>query len=162
VPRPCKIRRVHGAITGIVFRPAGKIWRGRDVVRLQLDELEALRLAHLQDRTQEESAAVMGVSRSTFSRILERASCKVAEALVERRALVIEGGPIKMAKMRKFRCTDCGHEWESAFGTGRPDGCPQCNSDNFHRIDSGPRQVGCRTGGPIGGRGRGGGQRRGQ
>ncbi|AEA33523.1 hypothetical protein [Hippea maritima] len=35
---------------------------------------------------------------------------------------------------RKFKCTDCGAEFEEPFGTGRPV-CPKCGSDNVFRID---------------------------
>ncbi len=49
-----------------------------------------------------------------------------------------------MAKKREFRCDNCGHEWEEPFGTGRPEACPQCSSNDFFRIDAGPKQVGCR------------------
>jgi predicted DNA-binding protein (UPF0251 family) len=58
-------------------------------VMLQPDELEALRLADLEGHSQAESAASMGISRSTFQRILQRAHRQVALALSERRALRI-------------------------------------------------------------------------
>ncbi len=36
--------------------------------------------------------------------------------------------------MRKFKCADCGAEFEEPFGTGRPN-CPKCGSENVYRID---------------------------
>ncbi len=36
--------------------------------------------------------------------------------------------------MRRFKCAECGHEFEEPFGTGRPT-CPKCNSPNVYRID---------------------------
>jgi Zn finger protein HypA/HybF involved in hydrogenase expression len=39
-----------------------------------------------------------------------------------------------MAK-RKFRCSDCRHAWEIAYGAPRPSLCPQCRSANFHRVE---------------------------
>jgi predicted DNA-binding protein (UPF0251 family) len=59
-------------------------------VLLLPEELEALRLADLQELSQEEAAMRMQVSRSTFQRILARARRQVALALVERYALRIE------------------------------------------------------------------------
>jgi len=46
-------------------------------------------------------------------------------------------------KKRVFQCKNCGNQWDEPFGTGRPDECPQCNSDNFGRTDSGRRNAGC-------------------
>ncbi|MBO8092639.1 hypothetical protein [Prosthecochloris sp. HL-130-GSB] len=34
---------------------------------------------------------------------------------------------------RVFACSDCGHTWSVAFGTGRPEKCPQCGSTAIHR-----------------------------
>ncbi len=129
---------------------------------LQLDELEALRQAHLFKRTQEEGAAEMGISRSTFGRLLESASNKVTDALINHKAIIINGGPIIMAK-RTFICANCEHQWEEPFGTGRPTQCPKCMSVNIYRADAGPRGVcgnpnrpgGARMGGFGPGRGRG-------
>jgi predicted DNA-binding protein (UPF0251 family) len=64
------------------------------VVPMTLDELEALRLADLETLYQEDAAARMKVSRSTFARVLESARRKVADSLVNGRAIVIEGGPV--------------------------------------------------------------------
>jgi len=61
-------------------------------VVLELDELEALKLADLEGRYQEDAAEVMGVSRQTFGRIVETARKKVAEALLHGKALAIEPG----------------------------------------------------------------------
>ena len=59
------------------------------------EELEALRLADLEGLPQVEAAACMGISRSTFQRILERAHRQVAWALVEGQALRLEGNTIE-------------------------------------------------------------------
>jgi DNA-directed RNA polymerase subunit RPC12/RpoP len=40
--------------------------------------------------------------------------------------------------MRTFKCYDCGHTWELAYGEGgrgRDLICPQCGSHNIHRGD---------------------------
>jgi len=64
---------------------------------LTVDELEAIRLADLQGLYQEQAAEKMNVSRQTFGRILESAHKKIADALVNGKALLIEGGPIELA-----------------------------------------------------------------
>ena len=61
-------------------------------VSLSVDELEAIRLADLEGLYQEQAAQQMNVSRQTFGRILEAAHKKVADALVNGKALSIEGG----------------------------------------------------------------------
>lgn len=153
--RPCKCRWVGSIASGIIFKPCGVPLRNLEIVTLQLDELEALRQAHLERKSQEEGAEILGISRSTFGRILENAHQKVASALVNHYALHIKGGPIIMEK-RQFQCQDCGNPWEEPFGTGRPAQCPSCSSQIFSRTDAGPRQRGaCKRGPHPQGRGQG-------
>ena len=63
---------------------------------LTVDELEAIRLADLNGLYQEQAAEQMNVSRQTFGRILESAHKKIADALVNGRALSIEGGIVEL------------------------------------------------------------------
>ena len=104
MPRPHCCRRIQGAPAAPVFKPAGTPLRELARIAMTLDELEALRLADLEGLYQEEAAARMGVSRSTFSRIVASAHRKVAAALVEGRALVIEGGPVAWADGPRRHC----------------------------------------------------------
>jgi len=140
MPRPCKYRWVNDHPVCTAFKPQGIPMRELEIVELQLDELEALNQAHQLKRTQEEGAGQMGISRSTFARILESASEKVTDAIINGKALIIQGGPIIMAK-RTFQCIACNHQWEEPFGTGRPKQCPSCQSVNINRTDTGPRAV---------------------
>jgi predicted DNA-binding protein (UPF0251 family) len=117
------------------FKPRGIPLSALEEVVLTVDEFEAVRLADLQGLYQEQAAERMNVSRQTFGRIIESAHKKVAEALVQGKALKIEGGEFEMASMRKFRCYDCQHSWELPFGTGRPGNCPSCKSGNIHRAE---------------------------
>jgi len=63
------------------------------VVQLALDELEALRLCDLLGLDQETAGMRMGVSRGTVQRLLSSARAKVADALVNGKALVIVRTP---------------------------------------------------------------------
>ena len=65
---------------------------GSEIVVLTLDELEALRLVDLEDLTQEEAAARMGISRKTLWIDLQRARKKVVSALVYGYPIHIQGG----------------------------------------------------------------------
>ncbi len=75
---------------------------------LTLDEFEAIRLADGEGLYQEEAAERMGVSRATFGRIVEAARRKVAQVLVEGKALRIEGGRVHTMQAGPFRCKRCG------------------------------------------------------
>jgi predicted DNA-binding protein (UPF0251 family) len=90
--RPRCERRIQSGLRCCTFKPAGVSPRRLDVVNLELDELEAIRLADLECLYQQAAARRMGVSRQTFGRIVESARRKVAEAIVERKCLRIGGG----------------------------------------------------------------------
>ncbi len=57
---------------------------------MDLDELEAIRLADYEGRYHEEAASEMKISRATFGRIVNEARRKVAEALIRGKALKIQ------------------------------------------------------------------------
>ena len=96
MPRPCCDRRVSGQPPVDVFKPAGVPMTALDEVVLTLDEFEAVRLADLGQLYQEQAADQMDVSRPTFSRIIDSAHTKIADALVHGKALRIEGGPVQV------------------------------------------------------------------
>ena len=117
-----------------MFKPRGIPATSLDIVTLAVDEFEALRLKDLEGLEQEKAATRMNVSQPTLHRILESAHRKVADSLVHGKALVIEGGEyvVKQGE-RLFKCYECQNEWQEPYGTGRPDGCPKCQSANIHR-----------------------------
>jgi len=65
-------------------------------VYLTIDEFEAIRLSCLNGLRQEDAAKKMKISRPTFSRIETSAHRKIADALVNIKALRIEGGCCKI------------------------------------------------------------------
>jgi predicted DNA-binding protein (UPF0251 family) len=83
-----------------VFKPAGIPLRQLDEVVMTLDEFEAIRLADLAQMYQEKAAKQMGISRPTFSRIIDSAHRKLADALVHGKALLIDGGAVRRAGRR--------------------------------------------------------------
>jgi predicted DNA-binding protein (UPF0251 family) len=134
MPRPKRIRQVATQPRTDYFKPRGILLRELSEVVLAIEELEALRLADLDDLNQAAGAERMDVSRPTFARILHEARQKVADALVNGKALRIEGGAFEVA-LRVFRCAACDKEWTMPFGTGRPDRCNACGSVNISRMD---------------------------
>jgi len=57
---------------------------------LEHDELEAIRLADLEQLNHDEGAIKMKISRATFGRILEKARFKTADAIINGKAIKIE------------------------------------------------------------------------
>lgn len=94
MPRPVNDRRLDAPIESRVFKPGGIPMRSLEEVRLGFDEAEALRLADLEGLYQEAAARSMGVSRQTFGRIVEIARKKIADAILNGKALRIDGGEI--------------------------------------------------------------------
>jgi predicted DNA-binding protein (UPF0251 family) len=86
-------------------------------VVMSLDEFEALRLADLDALYQEQAAKQMNVSRTTFSRIIDSARRKMADAIVHGKAVRIEGGPIQVAGRRCCRLHDGQVERDQDEGT---------------------------------------------
>ena len=113
-------------------------------VKLNVDEFEAMRLKDLQGLEQTAAADSMHISQPTFHRVIEAARKKVADALVNGKAIRIEGGDYVSDVNRKFKCLDCNHEWEEPHGRGRPKACPKCGSKNIGRApeDKGYARIG--------------------
>lgn len=70
--------------------------REPEFVELMLDEFEALRLADYEGLYHEEASREMGISRPTFTRLIEQARKKVSQALVEGKGIRILGGPVQL------------------------------------------------------------------
>ena len=104
------------------FKPAGVPLSALEEVLLSLEEAEALRLKELEGLEQEQGAEKMNVSRPTFQRILASARQKVSDAILNGKAIHIEGGNFELVQNR-YRCY-CGHEWQSE---NLPDACPECS-----------------------------------
>jgi predicted DNA-binding protein (UPF0251 family)/predicted Fe-Mo cluster-binding NifX family protein len=100
MPRPVCDRTVAlGELPATLFKPAGIPARELEVSTLTVDQVEALRLADLEGLYQEAAARRMGVSRQTFGRIVEEARRRVADAILNGKALRIEGGKVKEKEM---------------------------------------------------------------
>lgn len=89
MPRPLCPRRIAHQPPCDFFKPAGIPLYDLEEIVLGADEIEAIRLADVEDLYHSEAAGRMGVSRQTFDRIVRRARMKIARALVKGRALRI-------------------------------------------------------------------------
>ncbi|NPV88092.1 DUF134 domain-containing protein [Coprothermobacteraceae bacterium] len=109
MPRPRKCKRIGFKPLCAQFVPTGDAPFAESVITLE--ELEALRLCDYLGLDQEEAAAEMGVSRGTVQRLLASGRRKLVEALVDSRAIRIEGGSVEFVGPR-------GHRWH--HGPKRP------------------------------------------
>jgi predicted DNA-binding protein (UPF0251 family) len=100
MPRPRKLRLLASDPRPAIYKPAGVPLDRLICVSLRHEELEALRLADLEGLAQSEAAGQMGVSRSTFQRMLARARGQVALTLTGGHALRIEGGTYEVRPRR--------------------------------------------------------------
>jgi len=135
VPRPPKCRRVAFLPNVTYFKPAGVPLRTLEDVQLSVEEAEAIRLKDLEGLEQEEGAERMNVSRPTFQRVLASARQKMADALLNGKAIRIAGGSFEMAPSR-FKCLN-GHEWEVPFEVmvnTPPQLCPSCNTASIEPL----------------------------
>jgi len=87
--RPCKKRTVCLDLKSAYFKPRGIPMTDLSEIVLEVDEMEAVRLADLEGKYQEDAARQMGISRATFSNIIKRAHSKIAQALIKGKALRI-------------------------------------------------------------------------
>ncbi len=155
MPRPRFYRRVAGSPFCTVFKPAGIPVGSLAEILLTLDEFEAIRLADYEGKYQDQAAEAMHISRQTFGRIIESAHKKISQALVQGKAIRIEGGEVEVQGMRTFSCLDCRHTWNEPYGTGFPGNCPACRGLRFGRADSGTGLRRGRRGGFRGGQNQG-------
>ena len=128
-------RRVTSLPQVTCFRPVGVSVVNLQEVKLLVEEAEAINLNDLKRLDQEQCAQKMNISRSTFSRILDSARLKVADALINGKSICIEGGNFELA-MRRFRCIS-GHEWDVPFETmisTPPEICPKCDTPSIMPI----------------------------
>ena len=92
MPRPRICRRVGFQPNVTYFKPAGIRIIDLDESILTVDEFEAVRLKDLLGLEQEECAKKMNISQPTFHRLILSARKKIADAIINGKAIKIEGG----------------------------------------------------------------------
>jgi len=92
--RPKKKRCIYNDPGLRYFKPRGIPLTELSIIKIELDEYEAIRLSDLQGMSQIEAANNMKISRGTYQRILKSAHLKIAEALNKNAAIELIGGNI--------------------------------------------------------------------
>ena len=135
MPRPIKWRKIEKLPSVCQFFPEVNDLTGIEENILKLEELEAIRLKDLEGLEQGDCAVKMEISRPTFQRILISARSKIADSLVNGKAIRIDGGKYTKA-INPVRCLECGHSWqESSENTDKCSletfVCPGCHSKHL-------------------------------
>ena len=117
--RPKCCRKIECSPDTKYFKPKGIPSALLEEIILTLDEFESIRLADYEELYHEQSAVKMNVSRQTFGRILESAHKKIADALLNAKAIKIEGGEVELAVNKEFKCIKCNKRSDKV-------NCPYC------------------------------------
>ena len=132
MPRPRLCRRIRFNPHITYFKPKGVRMINLEESILTFGEFEAVRLKDFLEFGQEECAKKMNISQPTFHRLISSARKKIADAIVNGKAIKIQGGNFKMVQsrgmgMRRMAGTG-GRGRMGGFATG-PGGickCPKC------------------------------------
>lgn len=151
MPRPRLCRRIGFEPNITYFKPAGIRMVELEESVLTVDEFEAIRLKDMLGMDQEQAAKKMNISQPTFHRLILSARKRIADAIVNGKAIKIQGGVYKTVpelkqpmrgmgrggrKRRGFGgpamicvCTACGHQITKQRGIPCASlVCPKCNN----------------------------------
>jgi predicted DNA-binding protein (UPF0251 family) len=141
MPRPIRLRRVRHHLGFTHFRPVGVRLTAANEVILTIGEAEAIRLKDFEDMDQEKAAKKMNISQPTFARTIKTARKKVADAIINGKAIRIQGGRFEMVQARGRGagrgfgagpggfcvCTKCGEKKVKQRGVPcTSQRCPKC------------------------------------
>ncbi len=125
--RPKKHRRIFCDPNSYYFKPAGVSLKHLEEIILEGDELEAIRLSDLMSLSQEEAALQMNISRATFGRIVNKAHEKIADSIINGKAIKISDEMSSELKERlQFYCPKCGLKL-TMKNRQQIRHCPKCN-----------------------------------
>jgi hypothetical protein len=134
MPRPRRFRKVCFEPNVTYFKPAGVRMIDLEESILNVDELEAVRLKDLGGLDENTAAKKMNISQPTFNRLIASARKKIADAIVNGKAIKIEGGVYKMVGFGRGRGGR--GRMGGPFGAG-PGGtcvCPKCKHEVPHQV----------------------------
>jgi len=83
------IRHIEADHRWVCFKPCGIQGKDLEKTELDFDEMEAIRLSDYEGLYHQACADKMGISRSTFSRLLQQAHKKISDALLHGKAMVM-------------------------------------------------------------------------
>jgi len=123
--RPKKKRTVRCNPSAYYFKPNGIPMSDLEEIILEDDEIEAIRLADLQGLFHEDAAIKMKVSRATFGRVLHSARNKIADSILNGKAIKLSDS-LKEIRINSSRlCQGCGCKLRNT-NTSVKLNCPNC------------------------------------
>jgi len=138
MPRPRICRRIFFNPHVTHFKPIGIPLSNIQNTILTKTELEAVRLIDYENHPQTKVAKEMKISQPTLSRLLTSARKKIADALVNGKAIKIEGGVYKMVTRRggagRGMGAGRGRMGGIAAGPGGDCVCPKCGATATHQL----------------------------
>lgn len=123
MPRPQKNRKVCNPPKMQGYKPFGIAFCATEHVILQYDEYESIKLVNYNNISQEDAADSMNISRPTLTRIYNSALTKIAQAFVEGKSIIIEGGNIQFEN-DWYKCKKC---YQVIEGVSNHIKCSNCN-----------------------------------
>jgi len=140
-PRPIRLRKISNLPIISGFRPYGdklNLDSGPGIF-LHLEEYESIRLCDHEMLSHQQAAEMMAVSRPTLTRIHSSARKKIADAMVNGRQLIIEGGKI-FYDSEWYLCSRCGCYFNNPEKLNPLKECPLCHSSEFSNVEDFDKQ----------------------
>ena len=129
--RPKRIRKVTNPPHFKGFMPIG-LPQKNNVVVLNLEEYEAIRLSDFELLGHLEASRLMEISRPTYTRIYESARRKVAQAFVLGKPIVFEGGKV-FFDSEWYACNTCGCYFNHPAKEREVTNCSLCGSTDIEQ-----------------------------
>jgi len=104
--RPQKSRKVCNPPKMQGFKPFGIAVCDTEHIVMQYDEYETIKLLNYEKLSQNAAAESMEISQPTLTRIYNSALVKIAQAFVEGKSIIIEGGNFEFEK-EWYKCKKC-------------------------------------------------------
>lgn len=138
MPRPKRIRKMTNPPHFKGYRPIG-LPEGNSPIVLNFEEYEAVRLSDFELYGQVEAAQIMEVSRPTYARIYESARRKIAQAFVQGKAIVFEGGKVYFDS-EWYSCNTCGCWFNHPAKDQEVGKCALCGSSDVEQYSDNQKQ----------------------
>lgn len=90
MPRCKKTRCCRILQNEIIFKPTGIPLADLEIVEIEVDELEAVRLCDYENKSQIEAGEIMEISRGTIQRLLNEGRRKILDALLHKKAIKLK------------------------------------------------------------------------
>lgn len=140
-PRPKLIRKVSNPPIISGFKPYGgkETENVKNPILLNYEEYEAIRLCDFEMMNHHQASVIMQVSRPTLTRIYAKARFKIAEAFVQGRQIIIEGGKVYFDS-EWYTCNSCGCYFNNPEKLTDIKNCPLCRSEDIVNCDKIPEE----------------------